>query len=158
MPGLWCVLHGPPGRTEWFSAKARSTLGTPRPYGPRPVRSYIYRSSAPARRPRPSTKIGEWGLRRLGAVREGGVDYAALDLTVPSALVFGNEAAGLPVDLVDKEIDGWVSIPMPGGAESLNVGMAAAVLCFESARQRRFAPPSQSTAPVKVGWPSDRPE
>jgi RNA methyltransferase, TrmH family len=102
-------------------------------------------------------KIGEWGLRRLGAVRQGGVDYAALDLTVPSALVFGNEAAGLPVDLVDKEIDGWVSIPMPGGAESLNVGIAAAVLCFESVRQRRFAPPSQSSAPVKVGLPSERP-
>jgi RNA methyltransferase, TrmH family len=102
--------------------------------------------------------IGEWGLRRLGAVREGGVDYAALDLTVASALVLGNEAAGLPLELVDKEIDRWVSIPMPGGAESLNVGMAAAVLCFEAARQRRFAPPEQSAVPVEVRRPSDRSE
>ena len=91
-------------------------------------------------------EIGGWGLRRLGAVREGGMDYAVVDLTSPSALVLGNEAAGLPVELLDNEIDGWVSIPMPGGAESLNVGMAAAVLCFEAARQRRFGPPRQGAS------------
>lgn len=86
-------------------------------------------------------EIGAWGLRRLGAVRDGGTDYAAVDLTAPCALVFGNEAAGLPLDVLDEHIDGSISIPMPGGAESLNVGMAAAVLCFEVARQRRYGPP-----------------
>jgi TrmH family RNA methyltransferase len=34
--------------------------------------------------------------------------------------------------------DEAISIPMSGRAESLNVGMAAAVLCFEAARQRRL--------------------
>ncbi len=86
--------------------------------------------------------IHSWGLRRLGAVREGGTDYASLDLTLPTALVLGNEAAGLAVDELSQVMDGWVSIPMPGGAESLNVGMAAAVLCFEAARQRRYGPPA----------------
>ena len=33
--------------------------------------------------------------------------------------------------------DEWVTIPMAGRSESLNVGMAAAVLCFEAARQLR---------------------
>ena len=33
--------------------------------------------------------------------------------------------------------DEFISIPMAGRADSLNVGMAAAVLCFEAARQRR---------------------
>ena len=49
--------------------------------------------------------------------RSGRVEWTTPPSTsrVPSALVFGNEAAGLPVDLVDKEIDGWVSIPMPAG-------------------------------------------
>jgi tRNA G18 (ribose-2'-O)-methylase SpoU len=37
---------------------------------------------------------------------------------------------------VTGSIDEWVSIPMVGRAESLNVGMATAVLCFELARQR----------------------
>jgi RNA methyltransferase, TrmH family len=91
-------------------------------------------------------EVGGWGLRRLAAVRDGGEDYATVDLTVPSALVLGNEAAGLPVELVSQDIDGCVSIPMPGGAESLNVGMAAAVLCFEACRQRRLGPPDQAGA------------
>ena len=83
-------------------------------------------------------EIGEWGLRRLGTVSEGGVDYAAEDLTGRVAFVFGNEAAGLPLEELGTQLDGLVSIPMTGGAESLNVGMAAAVVCFEVARQRRF--------------------
>ena len=33
-------------------------------------------------------------------------------------------------------LDGTVTIPMAGAAESLNVAMAATVLCFEAARQR----------------------
>jgi len=36
-------------------------------------------------------------------------------------------------------VDGCVSIPMAGAAESLNVAIAGSVLCFEAARQRRSA-------------------
>jgi TrmH family RNA methyltransferase len=82
-------------------------------------------------------EIAGWGLRRWGAVAEGGEDYAVADLTPPCALVLGNEAAGLPVAELHSHLDGLISIPMAGSAESLNVGMAAAVLCFEAARQRR---------------------
>jgi RNA methyltransferase, TrmH family len=80
-------------------------------------------------------EVGRWGLARLGTVARHGTDYAQLDLTRPVAIVLGNEANGLP-DLGDR-IDEAVSIPMAGRAESLNVGVAAAVLCFEAARQRR---------------------
>jgi len=74
------------------------------------------------------------GFRRVGtAVREG-TDYVSVDWRAPTALVLGNEAAGLPPGLPLDEV---TSIPMAGGAESLNVGMACAVLCFEAVRQRR---------------------
>jgi len=80
--------------------------------------------------------VGRWGLRRIGTVARDGVDYLDVDLTVATALVVGNEAHGL--DPADRErLDGLVTIPMAGRAESLNVGMAAAVICFEAARQRR---------------------
>jgi TrmH family RNA methyltransferase len=135
-------------RSAW-AAGAESVVfcdGAVDPWNPKTVRSSAGAAlhipvvtTGPA--PAALQEIGGWGVRRLGTVREGGMDYATLDLTSPSALVFGNEAAGLPVELIDSDIDGWVSIPMPGGAESLNVGMAAAVLCFEAARQRRFGPP-----------------
>lgn len=79
--------------------------------------------------------LGEWGLRRLGTRPGGGEPYHGVDFTVPTALVLGNEANGLPAPAA-AELDGWVTIPMAGRSESLNVGMAAAVLCFEAARQR----------------------
>jgi len=65
-----------------------------------------------------------------------GTDYAALDLTQPSAFVLGNESAGLSEGLLDS-LGHTVAIPMGGRAESLNVGVACAVLCFEAQRQRR---------------------
>ena len=79
--------------------------------------------------------LGEWGLRRLGTRPGGGEPYHRVDLTAPTALVLGNEANGLPAPAA-AVLDGWVTIPMAGRSESLNVGMAAAVLCFEAARQR----------------------
>jgi TrmH family RNA methyltransferase len=96
------------------------------------------------------SEIGEWGLRRLGTVSEGGVDYAAEDLTGRVAFVLGNEAAGLPLGGLHTQLDGLVSIPMTGGAESLNVGIAAAVLCFEVARQRRHGVRASSGSPVAL--------
>ena len=49
----------------------------------------------------------------------------------------GNEAHGLSPELT-ASVDALVTIPMAGRTESLNVGMATAVLCFEAARQRRL--------------------
>lgn len=93
-------------------------------------------------------ELGEWGLERWGAVAAGGTNYDELDLTHPCALVVGNESAGLPVAALAGHLDGLVSIPMPGGAESLNVGAAASVLCFEAARQRRRAGIALRRSPV----------
>jgi TrmH family RNA methyltransferase len=79
--------------------------------------------------------LGSAGRIRLGTRAADAVDYTSADLTVPAAFVFGNEAQGLADDI--GPIDGWVRIPMEGPSESLNVGTAVAVLCFEAARQRR---------------------
>jgi TrmH family RNA methyltransferase len=79
--------------------------------------------------------LGGRGLRRVAAVSRGGTPYTDVDLTSPFALVLGNEANGLPPPLEDR-LDARVTVPMAGGAESLNVSTAAAVLCFESARRR----------------------
>ncbi|MGH9103653.1 MAG: TrmH family RNA methyltransferase, partial [Acidimicrobiales bacterium] len=83
-------------------------------------------------------RIGAWGLRRLAATARGGLDYADADLRGPVAVVVGNEAHGLDPALASV-VDASVTIPLHGGAESLNVGVATAVLCFEAARQRRAA-------------------
>lgn len=51
------------------------------------------------------------------------------------AYVLGNETAGVS-PAVAGQLTGWVGIPMAGNVESLNVASAAAVVCFEWARQR----------------------
>jgi TrmH family RNA methyltransferase len=79
--------------------------------------------------------LGSWGMQRVAAVVRDGTPYTELDVSGPICLVLGNEAAGLPDDVAGS-IDASVSIPMGGRAESLNVAMAAAVLCFEVRRRR----------------------
>ncbi|MDQ6949183.1 MAG: RNA methyltransferase [Actinomycetota bacterium] len=81
-------------------------------------------------------ELGSWGMRRLGARAAGGTAYDTTDLTGPVALVLGNEAHGLSPEL-EALLDGLITIPMAAPAESLNVGSAAAIICFEAARQRR---------------------
>lgn len=59
-----------------------------------------------------------------------------VDLKGRIAFMFGNEGSGLSARLLEAA-DAVVSIPMPGGAESLNVAAAAAVCLFERVRQLR---------------------
>jgi TrmH family RNA methyltransferase len=69
-----------------------------------------------------------------GAVVEGGEPLWATSIA-RAAVVVGAEAAGLG-DRDRSLLDGVISIEMPGRAQSLNVGVAAALVCFESLRQR----------------------
>lgn len=80
--------------------------------------------------------LGRQGRRRLGTMGAGGTTVDDVDLTGSVALVVGNEARGLPAEL-DSQLDGMVTVPLEGPVESLNVAMAATVLLFEAARQRR---------------------
>jgi TrmH family RNA methyltransferase len=75
------------------------------------------------------------GRRRYGTVASGGTAYTAAPLAEPVALVLGNEAHGLPAE-VEGSIDVFLTIPMAGAAESLNVAMAGSVLLFEAKRSR----------------------
>lgn len=80
--------------------------------------------------------LADAGLSCLGADAASGVPYDHADLTAPVALVVGNEARGLSPEVVER-LDGRIHIPLAGRSESLNAAMAASVLVFEAARQRR---------------------
>lgn len=59
-------------------------------------------------------------------------------LTGPLAFVFGNEGMGLS-DALLQAVSEQITIPMPGGTESLNAAAAAAVCFFERVRQKESA-------------------
>ena len=77
-------------------------------------------------------------LRAL-AEADGLVPYDGLDWTQPATLILGSEAEGVTADVASLATTS-VRIPLLGGLESLNVGVAGAVILFEAARQRRRGP------------------
>jgi len=60
------------------------------------------------------------------------------DLAQPCAIFIGSEGAGLPAEVLNAA-DVTIAIPMREQVESLNAGVAAAVVLYETARQRRNA-------------------
>jgi TrmH family RNA methyltransferase len=72
----------------------------------------------------------------LVAAAADGVPYESADLREPIALLLGPEGSGLPAE-VERRVSVRIGVPMAGPVESLNVGVAAGVLLFEAARQRR---------------------
>ena len=57
------------------------------------------------------------------------------NLTVPAAIVIGNEGDGMS-QLVRKNCDVMLNIPMKGHINSLNASAAASILLYEALRQR----------------------
>jgi TrmH family RNA methyltransferase len=89
----------------------------------------------------------------IGALKAGGLNVIATDgaaersldaaidgglLARPTAWVFGNEAWGLPDEIL-RLVDDVVRVPIYGRAESLNLATAAAVCLYSSARAHRGA-------------------
>lgn len=81
-------------------------------------------------------KIAAKGGASYAAHLKGSDSYDAQDYRGTSAFMIGNESKGLTDELADCA-DRYVRIPMCGKVESLNAAMAATVLMFEAARQRR---------------------
>jgi len=149
-PGLLLILDGirDPGNLGTILRSAESAgvgevllaPGTVDLYNPKVVRG------AMGAHFRLSVRSCDWGAveeRARGrtiwlADVAGGTVYDAVNWTVPSALIVGAEASGAGQEAGRVATD-RVSIPMAGGAESLNAAMAATVILFEAARQRRVS-------------------
>ena len=80
----------------------------------------------------------EHGLRIVAADHQAERLAFEHDWTVPSAVIIGNEAAGVSEPL-RQVCDDLVRIPQPGRTESLNAAVAAGILFYEIRRQRLAA-------------------
>ncbi len=83
-------------------------------------------------------RLSEAGVTALTTAVNGAQDAAKISLGDATALILGNEGAGVPREIAAKA-DGAVMIPCPGPVESLNAAVAASVLLYEAARQRAEA-------------------
>ena len=81
------------------------------------------------------SELKDKGVWVFGTAAEGSIPMYQADLTVPAAIVIGNEGSGMS-PLVRKNCDVMVSIPMAGRISSLNASAAASILLYEAVRQR----------------------
>ena len=128
---------------EAFGATgAIATRGTAHPWAPKAVRA----SAGSAMRlpilsgmaaPVVLGQLRVTGLKLYAAGSgEDALPPSDADLRIPCALLIGNEGAGLP-PAVERAADARLRIPLAAAVDSLNAAIAASVLLYEAARQRR---------------------
>lgn len=81
------------------------------------------------------SRLKESGTRVYAAHLKGEKSYCEQNYLTDTCFMIGNEANGLSDALADMATD-YIRIPMAGQVESLNAGVAAALLMYEAKRQR----------------------
>lgn len=82
-------------------------------------------------------RLQQKGIRFYAAHLSGSCSYDEACYRGKSAFLIGNEGNGLKKEIAECA-DQYIKIPMCGQVESLNAAVAASVLMFEAARQRRL--------------------
>jgi TrmH family RNA methyltransferase len=111
-----------------FGASVALSPGCADPVGPKAVRA-----SAGAVFRVPLVPWEDLPHRRVALVAHGGRSLGGADLTPPLVFLLGAEREGLPPELVSDCYE--ATIPLPGGAESLNVAAAGAIALYELSRR-----------------------
>lgn len=83
-----------------------------------------------------SERLRSQAVRLIATSSHKGTSLDQADLASPAAIFFGNEGSGLPRDLMAK-MDEVIAIPHTPQVESLNAGVAASIVLYEAARQRK---------------------
>jgi 23S rRNA (guanosine2251-2'-O)-methyltransferase len=86
-----------------------------------------------------AAQLSEDGFRVYGLSGEARTTLYAERIPDRAVFVLGNETTGIAEETA-QWVDQWLSIPMAGGVESLNVATAAAVVCFDLVRRTQPGP------------------
>jgi tRNA (guanosine-2'-O-)-methyltransferase len=81
------------------------------------------------------THLRSLDYRLIATTLEHARPIAEFDFTVPTALIFGNEAEGISEELL-AHVDDRCLIPMDGFVQSLNISVAAAVTLYHVREDR----------------------
>jgi TrmH family RNA methyltransferase len=98
---------------------------------------HAHGKSATAKLGEISEKLRAQGVRMIATSSHKGTSLDQADLKGATAIFFGNEGAGLPRDVMAK-MDEVIAIPHTPQVESLNAGVAASIVLYEAARQRKL--------------------
>ena len=82
-------------------------------------------------------KLKDAGLWICGTAIDGEKYYFNQDLTGPLGIVIGNEGKGIS-EIVKKNCDYLVKIPMKGKVTSLNASVSTGIIIYEALKQRDF--------------------
>lgn len=82
------------------------------------------------------TQLRAHGFRLLAASSHKGTALAEANLAGNAAIFVGNEGAGIEKRML-AEMDELITIPHSERVESLNAGIAASIVLYEAARQKR---------------------
>jgi len=82
--------------------------------------------------------LRDQGARILATSSHKGIPLDEADLTEACCIFVGSEGAGISKELI-AEADEVIAIPHSERVESLNAGVAASIILYEAARQRRTA-------------------
>ena len=82
-------------------------------------------------------KLNNHNVNVFASCVKGGSPYTKCDFTDKCAIIIGSESLGAEEKTI-RSSDQIVSIPMPGGAESINASVAAGILIYEVVRQRNI--------------------
>ena len=83
-----------------------------------------------------SEKLRARGVRLIATSSHKGTPLDQADLKEATAIFFGNEGAGLSREVMSK-MDEVIAIPHTAQVESLNAGVAASIVLYQAARQRK---------------------
>ncbi len=124
--GATGVLTTPGTVSAWNQKALRASVGS------------IFRMPVVAATAAEVAALKSHGIKLLAAVGSDNfnpTDAQKIDLSGPTALLIGNEGAGLTAEWMEMA-DEHVTIPCPGPVESLNAAIAGSLLLYEASRQR----------------------
>jgi TrmH family RNA methyltransferase len=124
--GATGVLTTPGTASAWNQKALRASAGS------------IFRVPVAAATAAEVAALKSHGVRLLAAVGSAALhltDAQEIDLSQPTALLIGNEGAGLSPEWMEMA-DEHATIPCPGPVESLNAAVAGSLLLYEVSRQR----------------------
>ncbi len=96
------------------------------------------------------------GARIYMATTKARKNYTEVSYGSDCYIMFGKESAGIPEEILVKDPENCIRIPMVGGIRSLNLGNSVAIVLYEALRQNGFAGMQIQGELHRLSWEDER--